>query len=491
MNKFWVVVVLLFPCFVKSINTNAQSLQFINNDNCKLMYKQISALQIDAANARIQAESKSNPTNVLPVLMANYIDFYELFFNENQNIFEIQQPFEQKRLDVLEKADKNSPYYLHAKGMIYFQWGLIKLKFKQYFGAAKDIRKAYQCFNQNCKKYPDSDISKAHLGSLQAAIGTIPNQYKWITNILGLKGDLKNGELLVSQAAESSNNPFSTDALFFLVYVKQYLHNDAKQAWNILKNYRNQCANNRLLTFMTANIAINQNKADEVIKVIKDNKSAKGFMHIPILDYELGCAYLYKLDNNCDLYFLKFLSTFKGNFYRKDAYYKLAMSKYIFGDNAKAMDYAKQILYQPATETDADKNAQQFAKTLQWPNIDLLKIRYLYDGGYFIKALEMTKKFVCNSSTQLEFSYRKSRIFDELNVTDSAIFYYKQTIALGKSATTYFAARACLQLGNLYATQGKNDLAKTYFLQSMIMPNTEYKNSIDMRAKAGLQKLDK
>jgi predicted negative regulator of RcsB-dependent stress response len=74
---------------------------------------------------------------------------------------------------------------------------------------------------------------------------------------------------------------------------------------------------------------------------------------------------------------------------------------------------------------------------------------------------------------------------------DSAIVYYTKTIDLGKQETTYFAARAALQLAVVYEDKKNYKMAATYFAQSMKMKNKEYKNSIDMRAKAGLQRVSK
>ena len=484
-----VYFIIFVLCIVKV--SNSQTLQLENNEHCKQIYHQISALKIDESTKEIFDELKAKPNNAMPLLLANYIDFYELFFNENPTEYEKRKLNESKRIDILNTANPNSPLYLHAKAMIYLQWGLIKLKFKDYFSAAKDVRKAFQLFNENKVKFPQSNVGDAYIGSLQAAIGTIPGEFKWVANLLGMKGNLNSGVALIQKALNNSQNIFPEDALFFYVYVKQYLQNEPKQAWQELKKYRTKTANNRLLTFMTANIAVNQNKADEVIKVVLENYNQKGFLQIPILDYELGCAYLYKLDDNSIYYFSKYINNFRGKFYLKDAYYRMAMMKYIAGDNAKATQFANAILQQKNSDADADKNAQQFAKNMEWPNKDLLKIRFLYDGGYFQKALQIAKKFQPQANTLLEYNYRKARIFDEINNKDSAIQNYLTTIQLGKTATTYFAARAALQLAMLYEAQNKKELAFRYFTLSMNMENREYKNSIDMRAKAGLQRLGK
>jgi hypothetical protein len=473
-----------------SISASAQ-MQFDNNEKCIAIYNNISALKLQDASVQLMQEVRRNPGNGMLVLYANYIDFYELFFNEDPAEYTKRKANQSTRLSLFDKANENSPFFLHNKAMIYLQWAMVKLKFNHYIDAAKDMRKAYQLFAENKKKYPSSTMDDAYFGSIQSAIGTIPGNYQWVASLLGLKGNLKTGAQLVENAMASNTNPFAADALFFYVYIKQYLQNEPKQAWNALKKYRSKCADNRLLTFMTANIAINQNKADEVIKVIDENANQKGFIALPILDYEMGSAYLFKINHQCIGYFKKFLANSKGTFYKKDAYYKMAMMSYLEGKQADANYYAAKINAQEGSDADADKTAQNFSKSLQWPNKDLLKIRFLFDGGYFAKALQLANASPTNVQTIVEHSYRKARIFDEQKQDDSAIVYYTKTIDLGKQETTYFAARAALQLAVVHEDKKNYKMAATYFAQSMKMKNKEYKNSIDMRAKAGLQRVSK
>jgi hypothetical protein len=461
-----------------------------NNANCAQIYKDISAFQIPKASIGILEELKKNPTNVFPVVLANYIDFYELFLNENPIQYQLRKPNEEKRIDAIDFANDNTAYYLHSKAVIYLQWSLVKLKFKDYFSATKDARKAYHLFVENKKKFPAFDGGDTYLGSLQAVIGSIPNNYKWMASVLGMKGNLQVGSALIQNAVISNTNPFKADALFAYIYLKQYLQNEPNVAWTTLKKRRTECVSNRFLTFLTVNIAINSNKAEEVIGLLQDNVKNSQFMDIPILDYELGCAYFYKLDKKAFVYFNNYLNNFKGKFYRKDAYYKMALLAYLQDNNTLANQYAKLIEKQANSDADADKHAQQFAEDKNWPSKDLLKIRCLYDGGYFTKALEIANKMKVNREQELEYHYRIARIYDETKITDSAVFHYNKAIELGRFDDSYFAARASLQLGMFYENINKKQLAKQCFTQSMNLRNIEYKNSIDMRAKAGLQRLE-
>jgi hypothetical protein len=467
----------------------AQVMRIDVNANCINILNDISSLQFRKATTGIYQELKSNPTNVFPVVLANYIDFFELFFNENAAQYKERKQNEGKRIDAIDLTSEQSPYFLHSKACIYLQWSLVKLKFKDYISATRDARKAYFLFQENKEKFPNFDGGDTYMGCLQAVIGSVPSQYQWMAGILGMKGNLKKGTDLIQNALISPTNVFKTDAFFANIYLMQYLQNNPAGAWAALKKRRKECANNRLLTFLTANIATNQNKAEEAIAVITENQKQEDALAMPILDFELGCAYFYKIDKNAFVYLQKYLTNFKGKFYRKDAYYKMAMLAYLNGDAAKANAYADAINEQPSSEADADKTADVFGENKNWPNKELLKVRCLYDGGYFKQALQAARQIKILPSIELEYHYRIARIFDETKELDSASQHYLQTIALGAKETSYFAAKASLQLAMIYEEQNKKNLAIQYYKLSMKLKNKEFKNSIDMIAKAGLQRV--
>ena len=72
-----------------------------------------------------------------------------------------------------------------------------------------------------------------------------------------------------------------------------------------------------------------------------------------------------------------------------------------------------------------------------------------------------------------------------------AIQYYEQTISNGKNYSYYFAANSALMLGILYEGKGNAAKAEDYFRVCLNFRDHEYQNSIDQKAKAGLNRLGK
>lgn len=120
----------------------------------------------------------------------------------------------------------------------------------------------------------------------------------------------------------------------------------------------------------------------------------------------------------------------------------------------------QQILKVNAAPTDEDKAAQKEANQNYVPNANLLKARLLCDGAYYAKALEIINTIQPNKLTrsrdQVEYYYRKARIFDEQNNDTEAIKFYQQTIEKGAAYDYYFAANAALKLGIFLSNKRKN-----------------------------------
>ena len=164
------------------------------------------------------------------------------------------------------------------------------------------------------------------------------------------------------------------------------------------------------------------------------------------------------------------------------------------GNQAAADKYRALIMTKGGLETDADKQALKEAKTGKWPNPFLLKVRLLSDGGYFSKALSMllTKKAADFTAMEdkLEYAYRLGRIYDESGQDDQAIAMYEVTVKVGANRPEYYAARASLQMGYIYEKRNEKAKAIACYQQCLGMKGHDYKNSLDQRAKAGIQRVN-
>jgi len=463
------------------------------NATCREAYKEIIQLKLQRGQELLQQEKAANPDNLVPVFLENYIDFFNLFFNEDPAEYSRRIKNLDARLDQLNDGPATSPFYLYCKAVIHFQWAAVRIKFGYTWDAGWAFRRSFLQAKANYKAHPAFSPNLLFTGAMQVAAGTIPDGYKWLSSLLGIKGTISEGMSRVEQFLQSDDEwarLFREEAIFYYCYLKFYIANDREGVFHFIRKQQLDLVNNHLFAYLAANLALNSQQAEMTKTVILNRNPSSGYFDTPVWDMELGYAKLFHLENDAAFYLQRFVDRFKGKFYVKDALQKLSWYYYLQGDRAKAEAYRKTILQRGNTETEADKQAQKEAKTTQWPHPLLLRVRLLNDGGYHREAIRLLHGKTANDfalpEEKLEFAYRAGRLYDDLHVDDQAVDFYKQAVILGEKRREYYAARAALQIGFIYEKKGDKASAIAWFQRCLSMKDHDYKNSLDQRAKAGI-----
>lgn len=469
------------------------------NENCRKAYTHILNLDFEKGNALIQKEKAAHPDNLITTYLENYIDFLTIVIGEDEKEFDKRKGNKSKRLDLLEKGPQSSPYYWFTQAEVQLQWAFSRIRFGEYLTAAKEINRAFKLLEENERKHPNFALNKKALGLLHALIGTIPDNYKWAVQVFGIDGSINQGVneltyLLQQTQQKQELAHLQPEVFFFLTFIEL---NFAKDEDKIAKLYTMIDAKqntNPLIVFSKASILLHLNKNDEAITALKDHTSQSKDFHFYYLDFLIGETKLHRLDKDAHLYFVDYLRNFKGNSYVKAAYQKLAWHYLLNGDTDAYHQNMKLAKERGNDMLDEDKQALKEAESKTLPNVRLLKARLLFDGGYYQKALEVLldgslSKELKTKDEEVELTYRLARIYHEWGKIDKALSYYELTISNGAALTSYYAANSALQMGLIYEQQGEKKKAEDYFKKSTTFKNKEYKNSIEQKAKAGLQRL--
>ncbi len=331
-------------------------------------------------------------------------------------------------------------------------------------------------------------------GPMQVVAGTIPDGYKWVAGLFGIKGSISNGMALMQNVINSNDGwarLFANEAAFYYCYTSFYMQNQPDKVFQFINQKKLDLVNNHLLTYMAANLAINNKMNEYARDVIQNRNNSSAYMQTPVWNFELAYVQMRHLElADAAKNFEYFLSNFKGKFYVKDAAEKLSWCYYLQGNITAANSARQTVLKRGNTDTDADKEAGKNAKSGRWPNQLLLKARVLNDGGYNEQAIALLKTKDADDFTdatdKLEYTYRTGRIYDDMNHDDSAVKYYQSAIVLGINRTEYYASRAALQIGMIYEQQGDKATAIQYYNKCLDMPNHDYKDSMDQKAKSGI-----
>lgn len=480
--------------------------QYLYNDRCKDAFQLILGLQFDKARLTLQEEKKANPSNLIPVYLENHIDFLTLFIGENRVQFDQLKVNKGNRIDKLENGSEDSPYYRFCLAEVNLQWAFARLKFGDYTSAALEIKKAHSLFTENNKKFPSFLPNKIGLGVVHVIAGIVPENYKWITNLIGVDGSMEQGLTELREVATySGTDPlfliYKQESSFYLGIIAANLQKNKKDALTIIDLFENQHPDSRteqspLVIFARANILMKNGLNDRALKVLQQRTSSPQDFPFYFLDYLEGLARLNQLDLEASSFFRRYVDNFKGMNYIKSAYQKLAWIALIQGDTVAYGNYSSLIEKKGSSLVDEDKQAQNEANIGIHPSVVLLRSRLLFDGGYYQRALaelldNPVSSFVKNRRDLVEYTYRLARIYHETGSTAKAIDYYRQTIKRGSNEPYYYAAASAFQMGLIYENSGDYLRADSAYQKCLSIKTQEYKTSLNQKAKAGLNRVRK
>lgn len=486
----------LFSILFLGLSINAKA-NFDFNNSCIKAYQAIFDLRINDAKALIKQEKQIHPNNGITILLDNYVDFFSLLISENQADYNNLKNLKSIRLSELEKQDKSSPYYLFAQAEVNLQWGMLKGRFQDYLSSGLDIKKADNLLKENEAKFPNFLPNKKSSGLVNVILGAIPPNMKGILQSFGFKGDVSQGikklDVLSSTISNSPYNFYKEEVIFFICYIETDLIHNPANYQKIINLTQGFCDNSLLKSYLQGYVAYRNAKNDDAIRYLNSATLAgKTYINFPKMNYLIGNAKLNRNDSDAYVYLAKYLKEYNGINYVKDAYLKLAYYYFLRNDLTKYQAFIRLVKSQGNVYDEKDKQALKEANDSP-PNIDLLRARFAFDGGYYSKALNYLKdKSLANfklQRDQIEFYYRLGRIYEELNQTNDALVNYQKAIYAGKTSSYYFAANSALRIGSIYEQRQDKTKAINYYKQAIAMKNHEYENSIENKSKEALGRL--
>ncbi|MBE0648990.1 MAG: tetratricopeptide repeat protein [Bacteroidales bacterium] len=478
--------------------------QYDFDTNCQKAYQEILSFRFKDASFLLQQEKGQHPDNLIPVFLENYIDFFKLFTGEDKLMFETLKKNKSERLDILEKGDKESPFYTFCLAGVNLQWAFARLKFGEYTTAAFEIRRAYLLLKENEKRFPDFLPNQIGLGILHIIVGLVPEQYQWLVSLAGFEGTITEGmselqSVLVYDGDSKMFALFKPEACFYMAFVDVNLLNNKKESLSLIHRFDvdpqlKAYSQSPLIVYAKCSIYLKNGKNDDVISLLENYHPAPGTYPFVFLYYLEGLARLNRLDPSSAALFDRFLKEFQGINYIKAGYQKLAWTYLIQGDTVM---YKKVIMNAGTagnTIVDEDKQARSEQNVEIIPALPLLKARLLYDGGYYQDALKVLlntplESYMRSKKDLAEYLYRLGRIYHAQGNMLKAIQYYTAAVENGRNLPHYFAASAALNLGWIYEEEGNFEGADTNFRLCASMRYDEYENSLRQKAKAGLSRL--
>ena len=498
MGKFFkhIAIVVFLLVFSQTPTLLAQGGYFnFESPYCQQVQNLIPELQIESARNFIALEKKENPKNCASYLLENYLDYLEFFVTENENIYLNHKTKEKERIEAIDKLLPISPYTLLSKAEIRVHWAILKLKSEDYLSAGLALKDAYSMLKKNQKLYPDFIPNFKILGWIEAITASVPDSYYWMVKMIGISPNLDMGnkklEKFCTQADSTVPEFLKIEGVYSWSFINMHISKDKEKALKIAETHLSN-SKQPLNLLMLATIYNTCGENEKVIRTAAAYRHNQGALNVFTLDYLMGQALIRKQAKEAEIFLLNFYEKFKGKTNVKSAAYYLAILYHLNGNKKQSVQYLQFTQNKGKAGSEQDKQAVREAERGLSNNLHLLKARLLFDGGYLDKAYEEISKagqrIQNNVEEKVEILYRKARIFHSQGKTKNAIFLYQQTIQEGKDLNRYFAANSALQLGYIFEESNEIDKAILWYKQvlSNFPKNTEYKNSLEQKAKAGI-----
>ena len=455
-------------------------------------YGELLKLKVNSSRTILRTVDPENDAGKATLLLvANYNDFLELCVEQDQGRYDQLVEAQEKRLEEISQMNERSPWAAYAVAEVRMQLAMSKLLFGNRLSAAWDFRKAYLQYARNASRWPGFLPNKKNLGVLQVMIGSVPDQYQWFLQIIGLKGSVREG-MANLKAAAMQPNPFREEAkLLHAIMLHTIRQENAPQAIKQVTELLKAQPDNLLFRFAAMHLLKKTNLGEAALTLYEQRPSANPYLSFPFLHHMAADLYLYRGDYGRSVAENKlFLQQHKGQHYLKSAHYKLYIA-YLLGNHPpQAKWHFNQIQKLGIAETEEDKYASSYAESNEQPVPPLMKARLHADGGYYQEALKDLANLQISASTPLpvraEHLYRKARVYHGLQNLQEAAAFYKQTIATAADAPLYYAPNAALQLGYIYQQANQPEKAKAFFRKALTYKGHAYKNSIDAKAKLAL-----
>lgn len=459
-------------------------------------YLQVTSLQKQEALLSIAKLKRSEPGNLMVYHLENYLDFFEIYISEDESLYRARLANRDRRLLAVAGGEPRSPYHLYVQAEIRLHWALLRFRFGDYWAAFTDINQAYRLLLRNQSRFPDFIGNLKDLGILHAAVGTVPDEYRWALQLVSsLEGTVGQGKREIERLLAQTR---TTDYLYLqetkVLYAFLLLHLDNRPelAWQAISNAGLDPAVNPLHCFVMANIAMRTGRNDQALQWLRQRPAGSQFVPFPFLHYMTGLAKLRRLDTSAAADFRLFVRQGRGRHYIKETYQKLGWCELLLGNPTGYRQYMQLVKSQGYDSAGGDKNALREATQANVPQLTLLEARLLFDGGYYARAeakLAEVDKGELSSDDQLEFTYRRGRVLQGLQRWDEAIRLYDEVIAVGAKHPASYACNAALQAGLIHEQRGRTGAAKVYYNHCLRIHPFDHATALHQQAKAGLSRL--
>jgi hypothetical protein len=414
-------------------------------------------------------------------------DNYEVYienFDKRINRIESWNTEESKSHDII-----LAEMYAHA--------GLANVMYGDYVLGFRKLLKPNKLSKRNLKNYPDFWPNYKLCGALNISFDQMPSVLKFVTSLFGLKGDsgIRLKQLNTYMAMIQGYPGLKSEALVYKVFTMK-MKKDEEGAYQMLKKETTNVIPPTLVKYLQANVMYLTARNEEALSLL--HSFPEDFIEIPFyhIDYLKGESKMNKLDEDANVYMIRFLEGSKFKNYKREMYNMFSYYFFIHNDHDQYNFYKSMIDQCVKATSDRDREANVESKRPYKPHPELLKARFLVKGGYMDRAKEILNNIVVNSLSvpgyRTEYYLLRARIFANENNYSSSKHYCNMAISAGKEQEEHYASEAAFLAGDIALETGNKTMSRAYYEMTFRLNRKKdiYTENIQKKAKYKLKNLE-
>lgn len=399
-------------------------------------------------------------------------------------------------LHILEKSRSSDLFVQAAMAEIHLYRAVLASQFSDFKSPAADLLASYKVVAKSGVDFNNSDRDKLS-GILGVLFQMVPDQYGKYVRLLGVRTSGLSGYNGLERyyTAARPGTVERIEGFLLMVTALKEFGQDPAAAWNFVKSEGRPMLDNPLIRYQSALAALKAGDCESALKLLDPDLNGKVKPAFSYWTYQLGRCMLYQNDPAAAGYLENFLESACGDNYRHSALLLSGWSNLTSGKAEQAgIDFSRiRKLPQPLTPYDKQALREVSAGTI--PDPDLLKVRLMFDGGYYAQCLETCGRLIASgkySDQEIgELQYRKARCEQRLGLMAPAIQSYLRVIDLADAVRSYIVPNSALQLGNMYKKSGQDELARKYYQKCLDLNKYGYREGISRQVSAALKELER